>query len=92
MATAGATHNDFSSTVYYTVWCRANYFCALETSPVRLPVVAQVLRVSPGLEVFLFLNADSEGSKSLPTIQEACNQPLTPGHFKIIISEPKSGG
>lgn len=64
MATAGATHNDFSSTVYYTVWCRANYFCALETSPLRPPVVVQILRVSPGREVFLFLNADSAGSKS----------------------------
>lgn len=65
MATAvGATHNDFVSTVYYTVWRRANNFCALETSPPRLPLAVQILRVSPEPEVFLFLNADSAGSIS----------------------------
>lgn len=65
MVTAvGATHNDFPSTVYDTVWWRANNFCALETSPLRLPVAVQILRVGPGPEVFLFLNADSAGSIS----------------------------
>lgn len=94
MATAvGATHNDFVSTVYYTVWWRANNFCALETSPLRPPVAVQILRVSPEPEDLSI----SERRRCmeyirLPTIQDTCNQPLTPGHFKIIISELKSRG
>lgn len=61
MLAAAATHKDVSSTVYYAVWCRANYS---ETSPLRLPVAVHRLGVSPGPEVFLFLNADSAGSVS----------------------------
>lgn len=64
MLAAAATHSDVSSTVYYAVWCQANYFCALEMSPLRLPVAVHILGVSPGPQVFLFLNADSAGSSS----------------------------
>lgn len=64
MLAAAATHNDVSSTVYFAVWWRPNYFCALEMSPLRLSVVVHILRVSPGQQVFLFLNADSAGSIS----------------------------
>lgn len=91
MLAAAAAHADVSSTVYYAVWCRANYFFVLWKCPLGgLPVAAHVLRVGPGPEVVLFLNADSAGS--VYTIQDACNRPLTPGRFKIIISELKEQG
>lgn len=33
MLAAAATHADVSSTVYYAVWCRANYFLCFGNVP-----------------------------------------------------------